>query len=53
MAGARLIQADGVDNKSAADIAASLDNALEELHRLQRSLEPRNATTSAEGSLPG
>jgi hypothetical protein len=40
-AGARLIQADGVDHKSAADLAASLEDALEELHRLQRSLDRR------------
>jgi hypothetical protein len=33
-AGARLIQADGLDSKSAADLAASLADALEELHRL-------------------
>ena len=38
-AGARLIQADGLDSKSAADVAASLADALEELHRLQRSLD--------------
>jgi hypothetical protein len=36
-AGARLIQAEGLDSKSAADVAASLANALEELHRLHRS----------------
>jgi hypothetical protein len=40
-AGARLIQAEGLDNKSAADIAASLADALEELHRLRRSLDRR------------
>jgi hypothetical protein len=40
-AGARLIQADGLDSKSAADVAASLAEALEELHRLQRSLDRR------------
>ena len=40
-AGARLIQADGLDSKSAADVAASLADALEELHRLQRSLDRR------------
>jgi hypothetical protein len=37
-AGARLIQADGLDSKSAADVSASLAEALEELHLLQRSL---------------
>jgi hypothetical protein len=40
-AGARLIQAEGLDSKSAADIAASLVDALEELQRLQRSLDRR------------
>jgi hypothetical protein len=35
-AGARLIQADGLDSKSAAEVAASLADALEELHRLKR-----------------
>jgi hypothetical protein len=40
-AGARLIQAEGLDSRSAADVAASLADALEELHRLQRSLERR------------
>jgi predicted DNA-binding transcriptional regulator AlpA len=40
-AGARLIQADGLDSKSAADVAASLADALEELHRLQRILDRR------------
>jgi transcriptional regulator with XRE-family HTH domain len=40
-AGARLIQADGLDSKSAVDVAASLADALEELHRLQRSLDRR------------
>jgi hypothetical protein len=39
--GARLIQTDGLDSKSAADVAASLADALEELHRLQRSLDRR------------
>jgi hypothetical protein len=39
--GARLIQAEGLDSKSAADVAASLADALEELHRLQRSLDRR------------
>jgi hypothetical protein len=40
-AGARLIQPDGLDIKSAAEVAASLADALEELHRLQRSLDRR------------
>jgi hypothetical protein len=40
-AGARLIQAEGLDGKSAADVAASLADALEELHRLKRSLDRR------------
>lgn len=40
-AGARLIEAEGLDSKSAADIAASLADALDELYRLQRSLERR------------
>jgi hypothetical protein len=38
-AGARLIQAEGLDTKSAADVAASLADALEELHRLERRLD--------------
>jgi hypothetical protein len=41
MAGARLIQPEGLDSKSAADLAASLQDALEELHRLQYSLDRR------------
>ena len=40
-AGARLIQAEGLDRRSAADVAASLADALEELHRLQRRLDRR------------
>jgi hypothetical protein len=40
-AGARLIQVEGLDCKSAADVAASLVDAFEELHRLQRSLDRR------------
>jgi hypothetical protein len=35
---ARLIQAEGLDGKSAAEVAASVADALDELHRLQRSL---------------
>jgi hypothetical protein len=40
-AGARLIQADGLDNKSAAELAAGLADTLAELHRLQRRLNRR------------
>jgi hypothetical protein len=40
-AGARLIEAEGLDSKSATDVAASLADALEELHRLRRSLDRR------------
>jgi hypothetical protein len=39
--GARLIRAEGLDTKAAADVAASLADAIKELHRLQRSLERR------------
>jgi hypothetical protein len=39
--GARLIQAEGLDSKSATDVAASIADALQELHRLQRSLDRR------------
>src|SRR5215207_8969849 len=39
-AGVRLIQAEGLDSKLAAD-AASLADALEELHQLQRRLDRR------------
>jgi hypothetical protein len=39
--GARLIQIDGLDSKSAADVAASLADALEELHRLKRHVDRR------------
>jgi hypothetical protein len=39
--GARLIDAEGLNGKSVAELAASLDEALEELHRLQRSLDRR------------
>jgi hypothetical protein len=38
-AGARLVQVEGLDGKSAADVADSLADALEELHRLKRSLD--------------
>ena len=47
--GARLIQVEGLDSKSAADIAASLADALEELHRLRRSLN-RRVRRDQEGS---
>jgi hypothetical protein len=40
-AGARLIQAEGLDSKSAADVAVCLADALEELHRLQCRLDRR------------
>jgi hypothetical protein len=40
-AGARLIQTDGLDSKSAVEVAASLADALEELRRLERSLDRR------------
>ena len=40
-AGARLVHADGLDNKSACEVACSLADALEELNRLQRSLDRR------------
>jgi hypothetical protein len=40
-AGVRLIQAEGLDSESAADVAASLAGALVELHRLQRRLDRR------------
>ena len=40
-AGARLIQVEGLDSESAADVAASLADALDELHRLQGSLDRR------------
>jgi hypothetical protein len=39
--GARLIQSEGLDKESAADLAASLADALDELHRLQRRLDRR------------
>jgi hypothetical protein len=40
-AGARLIQAEGLDSRSAADVGASFADALEELHRLKRGLDRR------------
>jgi hypothetical protein len=39
--GARLIQAEALDSKSAADLAATLTYALTELRRLQRSVNRR------------
>jgi hypothetical protein len=40
-AGAQLIQADGLNNKSAAELAADLADTLAELHLLQRGLNRR------------
>jgi hypothetical protein len=40
-AGARLIQAEGLDHKAAADLAVSLTDALDELHWLKRSIDRR------------
>jgi hypothetical protein len=40
-AGARLVQAEGLDSKSAAYLATSLADGLEELHRLKRRLNRR------------
>ena len=39
--GARLIQAEGLDSKSAAELAAGLADTLAELHRLERRLDRR------------
>jgi hypothetical protein len=39
--GARLVQADGLDSKSAAELAAGLADTLAELHRLERRLNRR------------
>jgi len=51
-AGARLIQAEGLDSRSAADVAASLPGALEELHRLSGTLiDVYDATRDAESAL--
>jgi transcriptional regulator with XRE-family HTH domain len=47
--GARLIQAERLDSKSAADVAISLADALGELHRLQRRLD-RRIRRNQEGS---
>jgi hypothetical protein len=46
-AGARLIQVEGFDGKSAAEVAASLADALGELHRLQRRLDRRIRRTQS------
>ena len=40
-AGARLVQTAGLESKSAADVATCRAAALDELHRLQRSLDRR------------
>jgi hypothetical protein len=40
-AGARLIQVEGLDSQSAAELVASVADALQELHRLHRSLDRR------------
>jgi hypothetical protein len=40
-AGARLIQAEVLDSKAAAEVAASLADALDQLHRLKRSFDRR------------
>ena len=54
-AGARLIQAEGLDSKSAADVATSLADALEGLHRLKRRLDRRIRRDEGrrEGPRPG
>jgi hypothetical protein len=39
--GARLIQAEGLDRKSAAEVAGTLADSLEELYRLQRRIDRR------------
>jgi hypothetical protein len=49
-AGARLIHVDGLDSKSAADVAVSLAGSLEELHQLQRSLDRVSDATRDAGS---
>jgi hypothetical protein len=53
VAGARLIQAEGLDCRSAADVAASLADALDELHGLQRSLDRRVRRTNHRSGLMG
>jgi hypothetical protein len=52
-AGARLIQADGLDSQSAADVAASLADALEELCRLKRRLDRRIRREQGRSEEPG
>jgi hypothetical protein len=53
-AGARLIQTEGLDSKAAAEVAASLADALEELHRPQRRphIDVSDATRDAGNGLP-
>jgi hypothetical protein len=51
VAGARLIRADGLDKKSAAELAADLADTLTELHRLERCLN-RHVRRDQEGQ-PG
>ena len=52
-ASARLIQAEGLNSQTAADVAASLADALEELHRLQRSLDSTHPTGRETPGRPG
>ena len=52
-AGARLIQAEGFDSESAADVAAALADALDELHRLQRRLDRRVRRERGRSEEPG
>jgi hypothetical protein len=52
-ASARLIQAEGLDSKSAADLAACLADALDELRRLQRSLDRRIRRDQGRREEPG
>ena len=51
-AGARLIQAEGLDYKSAADLATSLADAVEELHRLKRHVDRRLRRDRGTGEAP-
>ena len=52
-AGAWLIQVEGLDGESAADVAASLADALQELHRLQRILDRRIRRDQGRSEEPG
>jgi hypothetical protein len=52
-AGARLIQAEGLNSQTAADVAASLAETIEELHRLQRSLDRRIRRDQGRRGRPG